>query len=163
MSFFERGAVVLARRARMVEPYLWLLVRVAVGATFASTGWGKLQHLDRTIAFFRGLGIPAPELQAPFIGGLELVGGICVALGLLTRVVSLPLAATMVVAIATALWPDVQTVLDLLTLDETLYFALLGTLAARGPGHLSLDRWLVTGLPFVRRMWPAPSSPAALG
>ena len=118
MSFFERGAVVWAVSTRAVEPYFWLLVRVAVGATFASTGLGKLEHLDRTIGFFRELGIPAPELQAPFIGGLELVGGICVALGLFTRLAAVPLAGTMLVAIATALWPDVHTPLDLLTLPD---------------------------------------------
>lgn len=162
MSFLERGAMVWAVSARAAEPYFWLLVRVAVGATFASTGLGKLAHLDRTVGFFRELGIPAPELQAPFIGGLELVGGICVALGLLTRFVALPLAGTMLVAIATALWPDLHTPLDLLTLNETLYLMLFCTLASRGPGPLSLDHWLVTRVPFVRRAWPEPTPPAAV-
>src|SRR5438128_1127868 len=41
-----------------------LLLRVSVGVVFAQTGWGKLHHLDDIIEFFRGLGIPAPQLQA---------------------------------------------------------------------------------------------------
>jgi putative oxidoreductase len=163
MSFLERGAMVWAGSARAVEPYFWLLVRVALGATFASTGWGKLVHLDRTIGFFRELGIPAPELQAPFIGGLELVGGICVALGLFTRFVAVPLALTMLVAIATALWPDIHTPLDLLTLDEALYLTLFCTLASRGAGPLSLDHWLVNRASFLRHAWTEPTPPVAVG
>src|SRR6187549_3416196 len=130
----ERALLVLAKWARMSEPYFVLLVRTSLGATFASTGYGKLTHLERTVTFFRELGIPAPEVQAPFIGGLELLGGLCIVLGLLTRVVSVPLAATMIVAIATALLPDVSGPVDLLSLDETLYLALFAWLAAAGPG-----------------------------
>ncbi len=55
---------------RAAEP-TWLLVRVAVWERRSPAPvWGSLAHLDRTVGFFREPGIPAPELQAPFIGGL---------------------------------------------------------------------------------------------
>jgi putative oxidoreductase len=132
------------------EPYLAFLPRLSLGLVFARTGYGKLTHLERTADFFRELGIPAPEMQAIFIGGLELVGGACLVLGLLTRVVSIPLAGTMVVAILTALLPEVSGALDLLALDETLYLFLFGWLVVRGPGSLSADHLLVRVVPTLR-------------
>jgi uncharacterized membrane protein YphA (DoxX/SURF4 family) len=71
-------------------------------------------------------------------------------LGLFTRASSLPLAGTMVVAILSALLPDVSSVLDLLALDETLYLFLFGWLIAHGPGWISLDHLLVRAFPHLR-------------
>jgi len=148
----------LARLARGAEAAFQLGIRISLGSTFAMTGYGKLTHLERTIAFFRELSIPLPEVQAPFIGALELAGGVAIVLGLFTRLVSLPLAGTMLVAIATALWPDVSSPMDLVTLDETLYLLLLGSLVVSGPGRLSLDHWLARRVPALQalaRQWTA--------
>src|SRR4051812_37399468 len=79
-----------------------LLVRISVGVVFAMTGWGKLHHLEDIIEFFRSLGIPYPELQAPLVAGLELVGGSLLVVGFCSRLVSVPLIGTMVVAMVTA-------------------------------------------------------------
>src|SRR4051794_7388777 len=79
-----------------------IVARVAIGYVFIQSGWGKLHHLDKVIQFFTSLGIPAPQLQAPFVAGVELVGGVLVLGGLFTRVASVPLIGTMVVAILTA-------------------------------------------------------------
>jgi putative oxidoreductase len=149
MSTISAGINVM-QRARKLEPYFVLLIRVSLGVVFATAGYGKLTHLERTVQFFRELHIPAPEAQAVFIGSLELAGGICVAVGLLTRVVSLPLAGTMVVAIATALLPEVSGALDLLSLDETLYLFLLLWLTVAGAGKASLDHLLSRLVPALR-------------
>ena len=116
-----------------------LLARVSVGLVFASTGWGKLHHLDRVIEFFRSLGIPHPELQAPFVGSTELVCGCLLVLGLGTRLVVFPLIGTMVVAIATAIWPELEGAIDLLGKEEFLFIVLLVWLAVSGGGAVSLD------------------------
>lgn len=125
-----------------LAPLSSLLVRLALGVMFAQSGWGKLQNLERTAGFFEGLGIPAPAFHALLVGNVEFIGGAFVAIGLLTRTAALPLAITMVVAIATALLPDVEGVLDFITLDETLYLALLAWAITHGPGKWSLDAWL---------------------
>jgi len=145
-----RAGINVMKRARQVEPYLVLLVRLSLGVVFARTGYGKLTHLERTVNFFRELHIPAPEVQAVFIGSLELAGGICIALGLLTRVVSIPLAGTMVVAILTALLPEVSGALDLIALDETLYLFLFLWLTTAGAGKASLDHLLARAVPALR-------------
>lgn len=120
----------------------WLpptLARLAVGWVFAVTGWGKLQNLEPVVKFFADLGIPYPELQAPFVACTELVCGTAILVGLLTRAAAVPLTVTMFVAIATAQWPQVESASDLLGLVETLYVVLFVWLAVAGPGPLSLD------------------------
>src|ERR1700744_6021287 len=79
------------------SPFL-LLVRLYWGWQFMQTGWGKLQHLGRVTDFFRSLGIPLPGLSAPFISGLELVGGLLLLLGLGSRAVGLVVPGNMFVA-----------------------------------------------------------------
>ena len=79
-----------------------LLTRITVGFGFYLTGQGKLAHLDNIIEFFKSLGIPFAEYQAPFVAHLEYYGGILLIAGLFTRPVSFLLSSTMVVALATA-------------------------------------------------------------
>ena len=62
-----------------------------MGLVFVTTGWGKLQNLDRVIEFFRSLGIPAPEYQAPFVAATELACGLLLVLGLGTRFAAVPI------------------------------------------------------------------------
>lgn len=81
---------------------LLLAVRLYWGWQFAQTGWGKLHHLDKITGFFAGLGIPWPAFNAPFVSGLEFVGGILLIAGLGSRPTGLLLAANMLVAYWTA-------------------------------------------------------------
>jgi putative oxidoreductase len=119
------------------------LARWTVGWIFVLSGWGKLHNLDQVIGYFGELGIPHPELQAPFASGTELVCGTLILIGLFTRVASVPLIITMIVAIVTAKKDDVSSVGDLFGLIEWCYIALLVWLGVSGPGPLSLDALLV--------------------
>lgn len=124
----------------------WLpptLARLAVGLVFLQTGWGKLHNLPQIVEYFRSLGIPAPELQAPLAAGAEFVCGGLILIGLFTRIASVPLIVTMIVAIATAKAKDIGGLSDLLGFEEFLYIVLFGWLAAAGAGPLSIDRLLV--------------------
>jgi putative oxidoreductase len=140
---------VLAARSlvlRAASALSWLplaAARLALGVVFVQSGWGKLHDLPRVVGYFASLGIPAPQLQAPFVAGVELAGGALLLAGLFTRVASVPLAATMVVALLTAKRADVASASDLFGTVEFLYLLLLGALAAFGGGALSLDALLV--------------------
>ena len=126
----------VSRRVTWLPP---LLARVSVGLVFVTAGWGKLQNLDRVIEFFRSLGIPAPELQAPFVAATELSCGVLLVLGLATRFAAVPLVVTMLVAIRTALWTELEGVIDLFGREEYLFIVLLAWLTVSGAGAVSLD------------------------
>ncbi len=126
------------------------LARWTVGWIFLISGWGKLHNLEQVIQYFGELGIPRPELQAPFASGTELVCGALVMVGLFTRVASVPLIVTMTVAILTAQKDNVGSVGDLFGLIEWCYVALLVWLGVAGPGPLSLDALLVRFATHVR-------------
>lgn len=73
---------------------------------FLSEGIQKFVYPEALgVGRFAKIGIPAPSLLAPFVGVVETVGGALVILGLLTRVVAIPLIVDMLVAIATTKIP----------------------------------------------------------
>lgn len=138
----------------------WLpptLARLTVGWVFLWSGWGKLHDLDKIVQFFGELGIPYPELQAPFASGTELVCGALLLSGLFTRLASVPLIVVMIVAIVTAQRENVTALGDLFGLIEFLYITLLVWLGVAGPGPLSLDAALVRA---AEHREPARPSPA---
>lgn len=117
-----------------------LVTRVTLGWTFLLTGWGKLHNIPKVVGFFTELGIPAPEFQARLVATTEFVCGALLLLGLVTRLASIPLIITMVVAILTAKKGDIGGFSDLFGVMEYLYIALLLWLGSYGAGALSLDR-----------------------
>ena len=127
---------------RIASHFLWagpLVARITVGYVFMLTGWGKLQNLDRVTEYFTSLGIPAPHILTPFVSGMECFGGLFLMLGILTRISAGGLAVTMIVALATAKWAEVDSLHTLLGFEETLFLAIFTWLAICGAGKASLD------------------------
>jgi putative oxidoreductase len=128
------------------------LARLTVGLVFIGTGWGKLHSLPDVTEFFASLNIPAPGLNARVASATEFFGGLVVLVGLGTRLASLPLAFTMVVAILTAKRAELDGLTSLVGFDEWAYLVFFVWLAVAGAGPLSLDA-------LVRRLrarWAAP-------
>ena len=119
-----------------------LFARVVVGWVFLWSGWGKLNNLPAITENFVSWGIPFPHILTPFVSGVEFVGGLFLLLGLMTRISAGALGVTMIVAIKSAKWADVDSLETLLGFDETAYLALFLWLAIAGAGPVSLDRWL---------------------
>ena len=120
-----------------------LFARLVVGWVFLWSGWGKLHNLPAVTQNFIGWGIPFPQLLTPFVAGVEFFGGMFLLVGLLTRISAGALGVTMIVAIISAKWAEVQGSLEtLLGFDETEYLALFLWLAIAGAGRLSLDHLL---------------------
>lgn len=127
------------------SPFL-LLVRLYWGWQFIETGWGKVNHLDKVTEFFTSLGIPFAALQAPFVAGLELVGGMLLLVGLVSRPIALLLAINMLVAYIAA---DREALLAIVSNPEQFYHAapytfLFATMLIFifGPGKASIDAWI---------------------
>lgn len=119
-----------------------LFARLVVGWVFLWSGWGKLHNLQQVTDNFIGWGVPFPHLLTPFVSGVEFFGGLFLLLGLLTRISAGALGVTMIVAIRSAKWADVDSLETLLGFDETEYLALFVWLAIAGAGPVSVDRWL---------------------
>lgn len=81
-------------------PAAVLLIRLAVGWVFLSEGIQKLLYSEALGAGrFAKIGIPWPEVTAPFVAAVEIVGGLLVLLGLATRPAAALLLANISVAI----------------------------------------------------------------
>jgi putative oxidoreductase len=119
-----------------------LLARITLGVVFVESGWGKIHHIDKVAEFFMSLHIPAANAQAHFVAYLELIGGFLVLIGFCTRLISIPLLFTMVVAILTAKQDDLKEWTDLFGFSEFLYLVLFLWLIIVGAGKVSVDAWL---------------------
>lgn len=83
-----------------------ILIRLATGAVFLSEGIQKfLFPAALGVGRFTKIGIPDPEIMAPFVGVVEIGCGTLLMLGLLTRLATVPLIIDMLVAIATTKIP----------------------------------------------------------
>jgi len=75
MGFFKSVVVTTAPRAA-------ILVRLLVGAMFLSEGIQKFFSQTLGVGHFAKIGILCPEITAPFVGGIEIVGGILTVSGM---------------------------------------------------------------------------------
>jgi putative oxidoreductase len=81
-------------------PPATFLIRLVVGGIFLTEGIQKfLFPEDLGAGRFAKIGIPAPEMMGPFVGGIEIVCGILVILGLFTRIAAFLLFIDISVAI----------------------------------------------------------------
>ncbi len=120
------------------------LLRIVVGFLFAAHGWQKYTEwtIAGTQAAFSEMGIPLAELAAPAVAALELIGGIALILGILTRPVALLLALNMAGALVLVHLSSGVFVSD----NGYELVLLLGTaalaIALIGPGRASVDHAL---------------------
>jgi putative oxidoreductase len=141
------------------SPFL-LLVRLYWGWQFAQTGWGKLHNLLKITEFFTSLNLPFPAFTAPFVAGVEFIGGILLILGLLSRFTGLVLSVNMFVAYWTA---DREALKSIFSDPGKFYIAdpytfLFASLMVMifGAGVLSLDKVIASRL----ALWAPSPRPA---
>lgn len=120
------------------------VIRVVVGVVFLMHGWQKLSGgIGGVEQFFSSLSVPAPGLMAPLVTFVEIIGGIALIAGVLTRLAALLLVVDMLVALFIFHLPNGFFVspnggYELVLL---LAAACLG-LALAGPGALAIDNLL---------------------
>lgn len=127
------------------SPFL-LIVRLYWGWQLSQNGWGKLHNLPHVTEFFTSLGLPAPGATAIFVSSVEFVGGILLAVGLLSRIAALAIVIDMFTAYVIA---DREAFLSFFSDPGKFYvadpftFLFVGLLILIfGPGKLSLDTLL---------------------
>jgi uncharacterized membrane protein YphA (DoxX/SURF4 family) len=104
-----------------------ILVRLLVGlVVFLPEGIQKLAFPDVLGAGrFAKIGIPFPDLMAPFVGAVETVCGLLIIIGLFTRLAAIPLIIIMIVAL-------ISTKLPILLGHDVWIFHLAGDIRRTG-------------------------------
>jgi putative oxidoreductase len=153
-----------------------LSLRLIVGCGFIEHGFAKLARgPDAFATILHGIGVPAPHLMAWSTILIELLGGLAVLLGAFVALVSIPMAAVLLVAVFTVHLPYGFSSIKLLAVTaagaqfgppgyetDLLYLACLATLVIGGSGPLAIDgligkqtrRRVRAGAPFFPRSGP---------
>ena len=92
----------IVTRLQVADGIPLLLLRLYLAPVMIQAGWNKASSFDSIVDWFGnddyGLGLPMPLVMAFLATAAELVGGVLLLLGALTRLVSIPLMVTMIVA-----------------------------------------------------------------
>lgn len=139
-------------------PTSTMLLRLMVGGVFFWEGILKFVYPNQGIGRFTKLGMPFPAFTASFVGTLEIVGGLLLLAGFLTRLIAIPFVIEMIVAILSTkislflgtyplplpssppqvgIWAVLHEVRSEYAQILTVLF-----LAINGPGKFSLDAFL---------------------
>jgi putative oxidoreductase len=128
--------------SKLQSPFL-LVIRLYWGWQFFLTGKGKLMNLDRTAGFFANLHIPMPKLNAIMAGSTECFGGLLLLFGLGSRIATVPLIFTMIIAYLTADFDKVQHIFskpdDFVSAAPFQFMLTAVIVLIFGPGLFSLD------------------------
>src|SRR5882762_408608 len=141
-------------------------LRLIVGFGFMQHGFAKLSKgPDAFAAILHALGVPAPHFMAWVSILTELLGGLAILLGAFVSLVSLPMAALLLVAIFTVHLPYGFSSIKLMAVTATgaqfgpvgyecnlLYLACLVALVLGGSGPMAIDgllrKWRKNGYSF---------------
>lgn len=146
-----------ARAAGTLQSPFLLFVRIYWGVQLVQNGWAKLHNLPRVIDYFTSLGVPAPGPTAAFVSATELICGILLVIGLLSRFAGFVLTIDMINAY---IFGDRQALLSIFSDPDkftaaapyTILFAAILILIF-GPGKFALDTFLLRHYPY------SPSNP----
>ena len=157
----RRGATALEQNT-VIPPTLrtslarWapIPLRLIVGYGFMEHGYAKLARGPEVFTgILAAIGVPEPHLMAWATILIELLGGLAVILGAFVTLVSVPMAAVLLVAMFTVHLPNGFSSIKLLAVTasgaqfgppgyecDLLYLACLAALVLWGAGPLSIDR-----------------------
>lgn len=144
----DRVYRILIKAGAHLQSILLLYMRLTWGHQFFLAGVGKLQAIPHVAAFFASLHLPAPLFHAYTVAWLQTVGGFMLFIGLGARLVSIPLAIVMLVALSTAHAPDLSEfrfLFEPLQLVRQAPYPFLITsllVLCFGPGRISVDAWI---------------------
>lgn len=125
-----------------------ILIRLMIGTVFLSEGIQKfIFPKSLGTGRFEKIGLPIPDLLAPFVGSLEVVCGVLILLGLFTRAASV---VTTIIIIAAIVLTKTQVLTgkgfwQMLHESRTDWAMLLGSLflVIKGAGLWSIDNKII--------------------
>lgn len=146
----EKAYYYFVRFGGLLKSPLLLACRLFWGWQFWQGGLEKLRHIDDFASFLHSLNFPAPLFNAYLASYTETIGGFCLMIGFASRLVSIPLAITMITAYFTVHTESIKAILsnpDLFVSQAPFNFLLICLFVlAFGPGRFSVDylleKWL---------------------
>lgn len=144
------------RIREQLRPWAVLPLRLVVGIGFVVHGYAKLSRGPAGFAkLLDQIGVPLPLPTAWLVTGIELLGGLALIVGVGVALVSLPLIASMLVALVQVQFRYGFSSVNTIGLKpdgpvfgppgyeiNLLYIASLLTLIVVGPGPLSVASWM---------------------
>jgi putative oxidoreductase len=127
----------------LLQSPLLLAIRLFWGILFAQAGFNKFADFHKTVGFFDAAHIPYSTISVVLAGSAELIGGICLVIGFASRLLSIPLIITMIVAYLYTEYPAVQTILtnpqNFVSKAPFLFLFASLIIFCFGPGIFSVD------------------------
>lgn len=116
-----------------------LFARLLIAYGFYQPALMKWSDFDATVVWFTQLGIPFPLFSTFLTASVEIVGVVLLALGLFTRIVTIPLMIILLVAIATVHISNGFSVVNNGFEIPLYYLLFLLFFSTSGAGRFSLD------------------------
>lgn len=162
------GTIDIRNNSRIAS-FALIPLRLIVGYGFMEHGFAKLSKgPDAFAAILQAIGVPGPHLMAWMTILTEVFGGLAVLLGAFVTLVSLPMAAVLLVAIFTVHLPYGFSSIKLMAVTATgaqfgpvgyetnlLYLACLASLVLGGSGPLAIDSLIKGRTRHDRRSTPS--------
>lgn len=121
------------------QDFSLLFLRLILAYGFWEPAKTKWEDIHSVAEWFGSIGIPAPALNAYLAASTEMAGVFLLILGLGTRLISIPLIITMIVAIKTVHWESGFSSAENGYEIPLYYLLMLFTLLTFGAGKISVD------------------------
>jgi len=121
------------------KSFFLLVSRLVLAYGFYEPAMMKWNNIGNVSAWFGSIGIPFPTLNAYLAATTELLGVVLIAIGFLTRLISVPLMIIMVVAIFTVHIGNGFSAGDNGFEIPLYYLLFLGLFMSHGAGKFSVD------------------------
>ena len=145
VSLVERVEEAIGLLGRVPLSLLQFILRFSIASVFWHSGMTKIASWEPTIALFRDeyqVPLLPPEIAATLAAAVELTCPVLLVFGLATRLATLPMLG-MTFVIEVFVYPEQW-------IEHLMWAAILLFILTRGPGAVSLDRF-VAPLLFGRK------------
>lgn len=122
-----------------LQSFFLLLARLVLAYGFYEPALMKWNDINSVASWFESLGIPFPTIGAYLASTTELLGVVLIAIGFLTRIMSIPLIIVMIVAIFSVHIGNGFSAGDNGFEIPLYYLLFLGLFASFGAGKFSID------------------------
>jgi len=131
----------LINQRKMLEDVSLLILRLFMGATFLAYGIKKITSFDNYMVLFSDkLDLPFPLLNLYIVIAVEILGGLFILVGFLTRVSTIPLIITMITALFLVNINNGFAASNFGMEIPLAYIAILFVLFAFGSGKYGIDK-----------------------